>query len=226
MGTLGSGHQFDKTFFDEIKTPQQAYVIGLLQCDGAFSCKTKDKENYYRYKISLQEGNIDIIKKIMKVTNHTGKLTTQKRRLENQQNLLELSFNGIETTKKLKKHFGGFVKTDRTLIPEMKNELMRHYLRGVYDADGSLGDYSGVMLRLDGKYDFLQKIKEIVRSEKSISKGNGRTTYNLRLTGKEAIKVADFMYGGLSYNDLYIERKYQRFCEVMEQRNVPFKEAV
>lgn len=221
-----TNHQFNLDFLDKIDTPQKAYALGILQADGSFSCRTKDRSNYYRYKLSIQERDINVLYKLMRISEHNGKLTISKPRKEHWQNLCELSFNGIEFTKKLKDTFGGFTKNERSNIPDIDSELFRHYLRGLFDADGSFGDYQGVMLRLDGKQELLNKVTKRLDIMATVGKGNGANTFTLRFSGSRALKLADYMYGGLNADDVFIDRKYERFVDVMNSRSVPIKEVI
>lgn len=222
MGTRDNV-QFDSHFLDSIDTEQKAYIIGFLQCDGSFSCKTKDKESYYRYKLAIQEKDKEILYKMQQYTNHTGKISIQKPKLVNRQNIHELSFNGRTFAEQLRKTFGGYVKDERSLIPKMEDYLMRHYLRGVFDADGSFGDYSGVMLRFEGKQEFLLKIAPYLQHDAPIKKGNGVTTYTMRLHGEKALDVAGWLYSDLSKESLYLERKFNTIKEVLIGRGRQFK---
>jgi hypothetical protein len=200
--------QFDFHFLDSIDTEQKAYIIGFLQCDGSFSCRTPDKQSYYRYKLAIQEKDKEILHRIQQYTNHTGKISVQKPKLAHRQDIHELSFNGRSFVKHLHTTFGGYSKEDRLLLPSMEKSLMKHYIRGVFDADGSFGDYGGVMLRFEGKKDFLTKIAPYVGFDTEMKKGNGKTTYTMRLQGEKAFDTMGWLYSDLSSKSLYLERKY------------------
>jgi intein-encoded DNA endonuclease-like protein len=149
--------QFNVHFLDEIDTEQKAYILGFLQCDGSFSCRTKDGKSYYRYKLAIQEADKEILFKIKEYTENKGKIVVQKANRTDRQSLYELSFNSRYFVDRLRSLFGGYLKSERLLIPDIPDHLIHHYLRGVFDADGTFGDYNGLLLRFDGKRQFLEK---------------------------------------------------------------------
>jgi hypothetical protein len=222
---LGNKGQFDLSFLDIIDTEQKAYILGFLQCDGSFSCKTSDGKGYYRYKLAIQEKDKDVLERIKQYAHITGKTSIQKPKLSHRQDIYEISFNSRVFADKLASRFGGFKKEDRLNVPELSGELVRHYIRGVFDADGSFGDYAGVMLRFEGKLPFLQGIAELVGFNGEIRPGNGATTYTLRLNGPNALRVGDWMYGGLTEDSFFLPRKLEVISNVFEQRGIPFKGA-
>src|SRR5690625_620763 len=217
--------QFNVNYFDKIDTEQKAYILGFLQSDGTFSVKGRVK-GYYRYKLAIQENDEHIIEYIKKEMNHTGKTITQKRKLKHHQNIKEISLNGIKFTEQLKQIFGGYLKEDRINFPVLPPELVRHYLRGVVDADGSIGDYQGVMLRIEGKKHFLQSIKGITGYNVYINKGNGNSTYTLRANSEEAINFIEWLYGYLDEDSLYLHRKFDIAQEILRNNGVHLREAV
>lgn len=215
--------QFNVDYFKEIDSEQKAYILGFLQSDGSFSCKGRIN-GYYRYKIAIQSADIHILNSMQAEMEHRGKLIIQKRKLAHHQDLAELSLNGIEFTEQLRLIFGGYLKDDRLNFPLLPPELVRHYIRGVTDADGSFGDYEGVLLRIDGKKMFLESVKNITGFRTSLNKGNGGSTYTLRATGDEAINFIEWMYGDLSRESLYLSRKYATAKKLCEGKGVQLQE--
>lgn len=216
--------QFNVNYFDNIDTEQKAYILGFLQSDGSFSCKGRIS-GYYRYKLAIQEGDIEILHKMQACLGHTGKLTTQIIKKECRQNITELSLNGRLFAESLHDIFGGYLKDDRINFPILEPHLLRHYIRGVVDADGSFGDYQGVMMRISGKKPFLESIRDVTGFEFKLDKGNGETTYTLRANGSEGINFIEWLYTDLSHESLYLNRKHARASSVLSNRGVNLKEA-
>jgi len=216
--------QFNVNYFETIDDEQKAYILGFLQSDGSFSCKGRIS-GYYRYKLAIQEGDIEILHKMQACLGHTGKVSTQIARKEGRQNIAELSLNGRLFAESLHDIFGGYLKEERTNFPILESHLLRHYIRGVVDADGSFGDYQGVMIRISGKKPFLESIKEITGFEFYLSKGHGATTHTLRANGSEGINVIEWLYTGLSRESLYLNRKLALATSVLSNRGVNLKEA-
>lgn len=214
--------QFDDSFFDKIDSEQKAYALGLLQSDGSFSCKGRLK-GYYRYKLSVQAADRDIIDKLRKHMNHTGKISVQTNRKDNRQDLIELSLNGIGFTEKLRGIFGGYLKEDRTNFPVLDRGLLRHYVRGVFDADGSAGIYgrTGTLVRIDGKKAQLESIQGATGFVSYIRKGNGTTTYTLKIYSSEAERFLEWIYSDLDADSLYIDRKYRKALDILSEREAP-----
>ena len=143
--------EFNRNYFAEIITPEQAYWLGFLFADGYIALEHKKSGDYFRMGIGLSEKEKDLLNKFckaiglnpkfistsMEYCSYTDKRTPIVRiRWGDQQmamNLMDLGLN-YEFNK---------MKGRRAKIPKLpllKNKkLMLSFLLGYYDGDGSLG---------------------------------------------------------------------------------------
>lgn len=115
-------------FFDNIDSEIKAYLLGFIAGDGCVS-----EEGLH---IRLAYNDIYIIKLLQKYINPTAEIKYLP--LENQQDQVIINFYSVELVEKLKNY--GIVKNKTYVsmyIPKMPKELIRHFVRGYYDADGT-----------------------------------------------------------------------------------------
>lgn len=115
-------------FFDDIDSEIKAYLLGFIAGDGSVS-----EEGLH---IRVAYNDIHIIKLLQKYINPEAEIKYLP--LENQQNQVIINFYSVELVEKLKNY--GIVKNKTYVpmyIPKMPKELIRHFIRGYYDADGT-----------------------------------------------------------------------------------------
>ena len=118
-------------------------------------------------------------------------------------------------------NLGYGTKEQRTGIPPMPQELLRHFIRGYFDGDGCLSVYKQNSTRrqewsLTGNEKLLVKIQSILNLETSVSKNVALKRYKrttkavgLRYGRRSDIpSLYDYMYDGAT---VYMEPKHQKF---------------
>jgi hypothetical protein len=209
---------FDYFFFDNIDTEFKAYTLGFIYADGCVS----EKE----VKIAIKYSDIDILNKIKLCMN--GEFNIRKSINSNSYGNSEIGilyFSNKHTIQSLR-NIG--IKKNKTLdcdFPNIENHLIKHFIRGYMDGDGSFGKYLGV----DGyeRYSFsfvgtmsflgilISKIKE--NGFKISEKQNKRfdtpnCCYNVYGSGKSnVLAFLDWIY--LDSN-IYLDRKYHKYLSI------------
>ena len=122
-------------YFDEINSPNKAYILGFIYADG---CNEIDEERKrYCLSISVEKTDIDVLQQIQNELNHTKNLTLKTNNHGTEYYTLSLCSKklcyklkelGVVPKKSLVKQFP-------TYIP---NELIPHFIRGYFDGNGSL----------------------------------------------------------------------------------------
>lgn len=222
-------YKLNESFFDNINTPNKAYIMGLLHSDGSNNI---DKSTI---SISLQEDDKDILEQIRLEVNSEKPLEyldySDKHDFgytyKNQYRLLlfskhmceELNNKGITPNKSLTIGFPNWLNTN--LIP--------HYVRGVYDGDGSIyrsyrnDNNLPITVTITATESFCKVLKDICKKELNISAGiydaschNGITKV-FTLSGRNiAKKFLDWIYQDA---DLFLQRKYDRYCKYYNINN-------
>lgn len=216
-------------YFDFIDTPNKAYIMGLLHSDGSNNI---DKSTI---SISLQEEDKDILERVrieigsekpLEFLDYSNKhdfgytYKNQYRLLMfNKHMCEELNNKGIIPNKSLIIGFPHW----------LTHELIPHYVRGVYDGDGSIyrayrnDNNLPITVTITATESFCIDLKNICEKELNISAGiydaschNGITKV-FTLSGRNiAKKFLDWIYQDA---DLFLQRKYDRYCEYYNINN-------
>lgn len=200
-------HEVDEKFFDKINSESKSYFLGLLFSDGYVS------NNGHRVNLTLNDrGILESLKQLLKTNRplyiykkcHILIINNEKIH----QRLIKLGIPPKKSWQELS-------------LPAIPTKLMQHFLRGVYDGDGSFyiskiahGKHIYLCSSLTcSSHQFLEQIKQFLEKKLKITfnkirfdtKGNGIGSYQLRLSRKDDIKkFSDYLYKNSNY---YLKRK-------------------
>jgi len=198
----------DENFFDKIDSEGKAYLLGIIFSDGSVSSKSNH--------INISSNDRDMIeacRKLLKTTSPIHQYENYFCLIISNQNLRNSLINlGVIPRKGWKE----------LSIPSIPKKLIRHFLRGMYDGDGSFyldkrenNRYVYLCSSLSSaSYQFSQEIKNTLEEQLNISfhkirfdsKGDGKGSYQLRLSRKEDVKkFVNYLYRNSSY---FLKRKY------------------
>ena len=199
-----------ENYFDDIDTPNKAYILGWWYSDGNRSGNN--------LRIQIQAGDIDALEKINNElgSNRPIQIYSRKKYGENWQDGCSLDIVNEHMAKELDN--AGVIENKSLVIryPEwLEHFLNRHFIRGLFDGDGSV-------LKCGPKYKatitgtcwLCESIKEIVENELHINCNkvtladtNNGITSNFTVTGKNNTKAfLDWIYKDA---ELYLDRKYE-----------------
>jgi DNA-binding CsgD family transcriptional regulator len=197
--------------FDEF-TEESLYWLGFLTADGSLSgnqillrLTVKDKDHLEKFKKFLGS-DAEVKEYIAKGFNKeypAAKFVVNSKKMANR--LRDL----------------GFVKDRKNVYPDWLNELsddqFRHWLRGLWDGDGTVGIKSGnyganyyPYVSLCGYLELLKPAIERlisilgVRRNMFLLKGNNKKIVSIDWEGNDAEKVRDYLYGNAA---VFMDRK-------------------
>lgn len=212
----GRKYTINEYYFDEINTPNKAYILGLLYADGC---------NYlpqHRVKIELQEKDKDILDKINNEIGSNKPLVLNKLsdKNKNWQNTYRLDITNKHISETL--NASGMVqrKSLVLLFPDwLDSSLYPHFIRGYFDGDGCLQKY---FLTIASTKEFCEKLSNICEDVLQIQTTISNLSYNpqsntkiLYITGINKMQVfLDYIYKDA---ELYIKRKYDAYKNVHYQ---------
>lgn len=222
-------YQVDESFFDYIDTPEKAYVLGVLYSDGS------NNPNKSTVSLSLQEEDYALLEQInvlLKSDKPLEYLDYSNKHdfgyhYKNQYRLLVFSHHmctrlvelGVVPNKSLKLSFPTF----------LNDNLIRHFIRGVYDGDGSIYQFYRnpnnipITVTITCTKDFCIGLNETVMRHIGVKGGiyessckNGITKV-YSLCGRNVTKkFLDWIYEG---STICLERKYNRYLEYFGMNN-------
>jgi len=202
--------------FEQIDTPEKAYILGLMYADG-----------YLKYgALALQEDDQDILIKISNYTkcNAPYYIKPQENRLSDK-GQYKVSM-GKETNNFIK-----HLNNDESLIPEL-GDLMPHFIRGIFDGDGCIAldnryikmhpnkAIPGHFYILFNKREHAEIIQDILCTSLNLKKnkikartGLGSTIiYEIRWSGTNTlISIRNYLYQNAN---LFIIRKKDKFFQI------------
>lgn len=97
-------------------------------------------------------------------------------------------------------------------------DLIRHFIRGYFDGDGSLGLYDKPEISCLGAKEFLSKMVSYLEPRHLFSNNHSDFTFAFSFSG---IKATAYLYHLYYKSTIYLDRKYQIFNKIKDCR---FKE--
>lgn len=214
-------YNINESYFDEIDTQNKAYIMGFLSADG---CNFPSKSTI---SMSLEECDKEILEKICKEMDNTHPLefidySNKKDFGYTYKDQYRMLIFSSHMCNKLEEHGVIPNKSLRLQFPEnLDDDLKRHYLRGYFDGDGTLGykNVASYIKKNRGKLtisivstnDFCKSAKEFIENnldvECSISepiKKNGVTS-TLLIKAKYNTIFLDWLYKDAN---LFLKRKH------------------
>jgi LAGLIDADG-like domain len=208
-------YEYNENFFDEWND-KMAYVLGFIYADGNISgdlknlsISQKDPEILYKIR-DLMEGNLRIIERKRERTSYYLRLIN--RRIVD--SLLKL---GVFPN-----------KSTRVQFPSIPDEYLRHFVRGLWDGDGSIGPASNapypypVAQITSGSREFLESLQDVLHDKiglpiLKITKIKDVNAYRVGYQGPACKTLYEFLYfyphGTAVPKSMYLERKYKKFFE-------------
>lgn len=217
-------YSLNEKFFDIIDTEQKAYFLGLLYADGC------NYEKRGAVVISLQDKDIEILEKLKLLIDSNRPIkriaySQKKSKLKDQQ---RLSLNSKVLSYRLAE-LGCISRKSLILKFPTKEQvpphLVRHFVRGYFDGDGSISDWnekSGryrVDASLVSTLDFCNELKILIKSSLNIDatiknkKDSQTTTRTLKIRENQ---IKTFMLWLYSNCNIFLKRKHDRYISIFE----------
>jgi len=212
-------YPIQEDFFDKINTEKKAYILGLLYADGY------NQTERNTVSISLKEDDKDILEKITSIIQPTKPLihiitNKSKKGFENSQNQYRLTINNKHISQRLVELGCGKAKTHNLIFPteeQVPSYLIRHFVRGYFDGDGSVSGDKQKQFGFVGTTDFLLPLQQILMKELNFSetkldqrhKDREDSIRALRYCGiNQCIAFRDWLYEDAT---IFLERKKNIF---------------
>ncbi|MEW6624572.1 MAG: DNA methyltransferase [Bacillota bacterium] len=190
-------YEVNENYFRDIYTEEQAYWLGFLWADGSI-------DNRGRLRLALQKGDLVHLVRFREAIGSTHPITYEE---DNNAYRLEIcSKTMIEDLKKIK--FKGN-------LPNIPNHLIRHFIRGFFDGDGSIfenrvNEYG--LSFTNANKDLLADIGQILSQAINCDERHildDHNVYKIGFGGTDQVKgIRDFLY---TNSNIYLERKFNKF---------------
>ena len=219
-------YKVNEKSFEEVSNEETAYWLGFLLADGGvvknvlkLELSSKDVNHIYKFRYFLESTHP--IKKRKDRYTHAVAISSSVL-------VSNLAKWGCVTR-----------KTNTVVFPsDLPEQLIKHFIRGLFDGDGSIGiykrtdkrcsnkvyHYTELKFRLCGTKEILETIQSILKVKSRIISMNG--TFCLIIGRfKEVQKALDYLYKDAK---IYLNRKQNQYLQVtnLSQPGSPHRETV
>ena len=203
--------KINRNIFEVINTEEKAYWVGFLYADGYVGLTDN------RVELTLQLSDVNHIKKFKTFLNSDCKISTNSYRsrlsIKDEKIKKDLINLGCTPQKSLTLKF----PTD----DKIPKELIRHFIRGYFDGDGSLCVTEKTKsIDILGTYDFLYQLcleSNRATSKIYVSKSKSNKVFRIVLGSRlDLYNFSKYIYDNCN---IYLDRKYEKFKKLMEDYN-------
>ncbi|MCI3932278.1 hypothetical protein [Streptomyces sp. AN091965] len=208
-----SGHDFM-----DLEVPEYAYMFGFLQMDGHLSSQSRDRG---RLSVELSARDIEILRAFQRLTpyNSTIRQRTRATNFTASHTSATWSLHSLEARNRLTELGLPHGSKSTVIAPPSVAFSRRDYVRGVVDADGSVGRTSQglpfVALTTASTAIatfFCDHARELTGAERTIKRNTRDGIYNILYV----TETAQALVGDLYYRDcLALERKHASALSVV-----------
>ena len=230
--------QYNENAFDTIDTEEKAYWLGFLFADGSMGSKNNTIE------LQLSAKDAEHVRKFARFMQYNQEIKFKRNKKDKNEEIYYDSCRVSFTNKHLwgtLNSYGCTPKKSITLkFPDESifsdKSLIRHFIRGYFDGDGTLGIYDNKVdiyiyhnhchLALLGTNDMLTNIVNYIGIPKKVfittpSPKTKNDLFKVQYAAKEAFYASFYMY----YNsNIYLDRKYVKYLEYCRLYEKSYKE--
>lgn len=209
-------YSVNSEYFKEINTEEKAYWLGFLYADGYVRMKY-NRSGELRLKLGRKDRHhIELFTKCLE-SNHPIKDTESIVVINDKEHKSDVSLVSIyntEIVQDLYKHGCTNKKTFTIEFPELREDLIRHFIRGYFDGDGHIsiekGYNFGRVGLTSGSHNFVISLVNILKSFDISTNITERETYYIcEITNKNNIyKFEKFIY---TNSTISLYRKKEKF---------------
>lgn len=211
-------YSVNSTYFSNIDTEEKAYWLGVFYADGNIS-----KEEEYK-KIRFNTIDKEWLNSFIKDVGYSGTFHVETHKKYNKDiycltisdNTLHDDLNALGCVPN---------KTKVIVFPNIEKSLIRHFIRGYFDGDGTVGIYKNksdnnyYTLRsgfCTGSEEFMKQLaKELPCVTKTIQKGANSNIWTLMFSVKDSIRLYNYMYKDAT---VWLQRKRDKFEKYIKER--------
>lgn len=232
---------FNEHFFDVIDDENKAYWIGFIWCDGYMAIRNRKnrKSTSYEFKLTLKEDDYRHLEKFNQALGGKYKVKYYK---------MSSGFMSGQKEARLlitNQHFGKTLVEKYGLVPRRNDcskiiqsipkHLMKHFIRGVIEADGTFSKYKIVEKGYDvNKYrvsigtneDIVRFIEKHLMDNSIINiaerklyqrhAGQDGEYKTLEISGKaQTLNILNYIYDDAS---IYLDRKYEKYLNIIDKQ--------
>lgn len=216
-------HSMDETYFHNIDNQNKAYLLGFIMADGCvcYSGPTENRPNRMFVNISQKDRCIlEFMKQELKCSYEIQDYLPNDKTYGTSP-MSKLTVNSMEMCDDLAKYGVIPNKTGLERLPVLPAEMMRHFIRGFFDGDGSSyytkykGKKCGISIGFVSSKQMLEQLRNLFTSigvklrpkisEQFRSDGTSKHLFEMSYAAKKDIEILQkYMYEDANF---YLQRK-------------------
>ncbi len=208
LGRFKHKYTCDSSFFNTL-TPISAYWAGFIAADGALSYRDRSLN------IGLSESDTEHLQKFLKAIKSDSKIFYTKSNNSAHAYICSTElFNSLVRI--------GIIPNKSLRLKDIKipHYLASHFIRGVFDGDGSISGkkVTHIQFQIAGYRPFLEQIQNVLIKACKVKNVNiyplnDSKASRLQYTGYQIFRILDFIYKN-STKQTRLERKYKKYLEL------------
>ena len=212
LGKFKKRYKHNEEFFTKL-TPTSTYWAGFITADGCLYLRGKQEKVFY---LTLKHADINHLRKFRKTIRSNARIGCVK-----SNNSANLRFYSCDKVFDSLLNLG--IKPHKNLRDEkirIPNGLMSHFIRGVFDGDGSVSGkkITHVQFQIAGYKPLLKQIQDTLIKKCNVKKvkfypldykKEGKA-FRLQYTGSQIFRILKFLYKN-SAPRIRLERKYKKY---------------
>lgn len=215
-------HLFNKGFFKDIDSEEKAYILGLLFADG--NIRTSGC-----VRISLQYSDREILEKACLCMGAPLDRVTKIVAFPHGEpyDYAHFEVNSMDMVADLSVFGCVSPKVFKIRLPRIREDLLRHFIRGYFDGDGSIYQHKQghFVFDITGNPKFVSDVQELFLTRLGIKLTfkvcSNKRSRNISISNLKALeKVYSWLYQDAT---IYLERKYLKFQEFLKYMEEMYK---
>lgn len=209
-------YEINESIFESIDNEEKAYILGFLYADGYINIKNNHVE------LTLKKSDLQILESIKNI------IFNKERPLIPIKNgkYLRLSISSRRIVNDLYKLGCIQKKTFLLKFPKIKKSLIRHFIRGYFDGDGSVYIQKNVLnISILGTIDLLNKMQEIFITKLNFNKTELDERHPERKTNIRSLRYGGNVIMNRFYHYIYddskifLKRKRSKFESILSGKD-------
>lgn len=197
--------KLNENYFSVINTEEKAYILGFIYADGYI------ETNERTLTFNISEVDLDIIYKIkkeLKCENEIRKSSTK--------NCVRLYLSSIKLVADLKQVGVTRCKSLTIGFPKLRDDLIRHFIRGFFDGDGHIGNRQCALVI--GSAKFLDGFDSIIFDKfgKKLYRNDMNNYCRVQFNRRDS-DIIKWMYEN---SNIYLDRKYKKYIDCWENYKI------
>lgn len=204
---------FDFNFFEKIDNELKAYWLGFLYADGCILNQNSYGEQEFKIVLGIRDE--EILQKYKEDLKSTYPIRYDKKSNKNgnHQDQVICCYRSQKTVNDLKKL--GCVENKSLILEfpkedQVPKELIRHFIRGYFDGDGSISEYKeNYHINFVGTKNFIEELSTYFEGGSVYPDKRKQNSWYFNLGGNlQVLKAYHYLYDNANR---YMKRKYDKF---------------